>query len=163
MGFADADWVEATHASMRRSNRAAMQLLKRHGVRACTDVTGFGLAGHLSETLHASRVGAQLHGDAIPALPGALELLAAGWRSSFHAVNARAVAPPQSNRDSASALRELCFDPQTSGGLLAAVPAEALNALRTDFGAAGEDVFVIGEFVEGTAWELRAKQSTVYS
>ncbi|MGH3053864.1 MAG: selenide, water dikinase SelD, partial [Gaiellaceae bacterium] len=93
MGFADADWVEATHASMLRSNRTAMQLLKRHKVRACTDVTGFGLAGHLSELLRASDVGARLRADAIPALPGALALLAAGWRSSFHATNERAVNP----------------------------------------------------------------------
>ena len=156
MGFADADWVEAVHASMLRSNRPAMQVLKRHGVRACTDVTGFGLAGHLSEMLRASGVGAQVAGDALPALPGALELLAAGWRSSFHATNARAVAPAASNRDAASAVRELCFDPQTSGGLLAAVPAEALNELRTDFATVGEDVFIIGEFVEGPTWELRA-------
>jgi selenide,water dikinase len=153
MGFADADWVEAVYASMLRSNHAAMRLLQRHGVRACTDVTGFGLAGHLSEMLRAGGVGAQVHGDALPALPGALDLLAAGWRSSFHAANVRAEAPAA--LAAASALRDLCFDPQTSGGLLAAVPAEEVNALRADCAAAGEDLFVIGAFVEGAEWELR--------
>ena len=152
LGFADAEWVEAAHASMLRSNRAAMRLLQAHSVRACTDVTGFGLAGHLSEMLHASGVGAQLRADAVPALPGALALLAAGWRSSFHATNERAVRPATTS--TTSAVLHLCFDPQTSGGLLAALPPEEVNALRADFTAAGEDLFVIGECVEGTGWDL---------
>ena len=154
MGFADADWVEAAHASMLRSNRTAMRLLKRHGVRACTDVTGFGLAGHLSEMLHASNVGARLRCDAIPALPGALALLVAGWRSSFHATNERAVRPTTPAASTASALLDLCFDPQTSGGLLAAVPVGDVQALHADFAAAGEPLFVIGEFVAGAEWKL---------
>jgi selenide,water dikinase len=151
MGFADADWVEATHASMLRSNRAAMHLLKRHGVHACTDVTGFGLAGHLLEMLRASDAGAQLRAAAVPALPGALALLAAGWRSSFHATNERTVRLPAGN---APVVLDLCVDPQTSGGLLAAVPAGAVTALRADCTAAGEDLFVLGEFVEGSGWEI---------
>jgi selenide, water dikinase len=154
MGFADADWVEAAHASMLRDNRGAMRLLRARGVHACTDVTGFGLAGHLSEMLRASGVGAQLRSDAVPALPGALPLLAAGWRSSFHATNARAVRTPAVAGNSASTVLDLCFDPQTSGGLLAAVPAAEVNALRTDFATAGGDLFVIGEVVEGSAWTL---------
>jgi len=156
MGFADADWVEAAHASMLRSNRTAMQLLRRHGVLACTDVTGFGLAGHLSEMLHASGVGAQVYSDAIPALPGALELLAAGWKSSFHAANVHPAAASSASADPASAVSDLCFDPQTSGGLLAAVPAAVVNALRSDLAATAEDLFVIGKFVEGSEWAFRA-------
>ncbi len=155
MGFADADWVEAAYVSMLRSNRAAMRLLQRHGARACTDVTGFGLGGHLSEMLRGGGVGAQVDDDALPALPGARELLAAGWRSSFHTANARAGAPPALPADAVSVTRELCVDPQTSGGLLAAVPAEVVQALRTDCTAAGEEIFVIGTFVAGTGWELR--------
>ena len=150
MGFADADWVEAAHASMLRSNRTAMRLLKRHGVRACTDVTGFGLAGHLAEMLRASGVGARLRGNALPALPGAQALLAAGWRSSFHAANQRVVPPGMPVEP--SALLDLCIDPQTSGGLLAAVPATDIVALREDCTAAGEALFVIGELVEGSGW-----------
>jgi selenide,water dikinase len=152
MGFADADWVEAAHASMRRSNRSAMRLLQAHHVRACTDVTGFGLAGHLSEMLRASGVGAQLRGDAIPALPGALALLSAGWRSSFHATNERAVSAGVASN--ASAMLDLCFDPQTSGGLLAAVPPEHVDALRADSAAAGEDLFVIGNLLAGAGWTI---------
>jgi selenide,water dikinase len=154
MGFADADWIEATHASMLRSNRSAMRMLKRHAVHACTDVTGFGLAGHLSEMLRASNVGARLRADAIPSLPGADALLAAGWRSSLHATNQRATGPSVPASDRASTLLDLCFDPQTSGGLLAAVAAEHVSALRADFATAGEDVFVIGEVVADAGWTI---------
>jgi selenide,water dikinase len=154
MGFADADWVEAAYASMLRSNRGAMRLLQAHRVRACTDVTGFGLAGHLSEMLRAGGVGAQVHADAIPALPGALALLAAGWRSSFHATNENAFRPSVAAESSTTAVLALCLDPQTSGGLLAAVPTEAVNALRADFAAAGENLFVIGEFVQGSSLQI---------
>lgn len=144
-GFADADWVEAAHASMLRSNRAAMHLLRRHGARAGTDVTGFGLGGHLDEMLRAGGVGARLASPALPALPGALELIAAGWRSSFHPAAANADEDPR---------RALCLDPQTSGGLLAAVPAASVDGLRADARAAGEEMHVIGEIVSGQGWTI---------
>ena len=149
MGGADADWVDAAYASMLRSNRSAMRVLRDHGVRACTDVTGFGLAGHLAEMLRASGVGARLQGAALPALPGARELLNAGWRSSFHETNRNAVAPGMP-----AAVDDLCFDPQTSGGLLAALPAGNLEAVRSACAAAGEDLFVIGTFVDGSGWTV---------
>jgi selenide,water dikinase len=144
MGSADSAWVEAAHASMLRANRAAMSLLRRHGARACTDITGFGLAGHLDEMLRASGVGARLRRDALPALPGALELLQAGWRSSFH---------PQTDA-AGDTLEALCLDPQTSGGLLAAVPTNQLDALLAAGTAAGEAMYVIGHVVVGERWEM---------
>ncbi|HVN85007.1 MAG TPA: selenide, water dikinase SelD [Candidatus Binatia bacterium] len=153
-GWADADWVEAAHASMLRSNRTAMRLLKRHGVCSCADVTGFGLAGHLAEMLRASGVAARLQREAIPALPGALDLLATGWRSSFHATNERTIRSTSPETNGRSVVRELCVDPQTSGGLLAAVPPARLEGLRADFAAAGEEFFVIGEVTDGNGWEM---------
>jgi selenide,water dikinase len=139
-GSADSAWTEATHRSMLRANRAAMRLLLAHAVRACTDVSGFGLAGHLAEMLRAGKVAARLHAAAIPALPGARELLDNGWRSSFHAINQRAQEP-----SCPSDVPPLLIDPQTSGGLLAAIPAEHLPALRAAAAQQGEDLFVIGE------------------
>ncbi len=68
---------------MRLSNSAAVPVLRAHGVTACTDVTGFGLAGHLGEMLRASGVGAALDPAALPALPGARELAAAGVASTL--------------------------------------------------------------------------------
>ena len=70
-GVAPAEWVEAALGSMVRSNGPAMRILLAHGMRACTDVTGFGLGGHLSEVLKASGVAARLRRDDIPSLPGA--------------------------------------------------------------------------------------------
>jgi selenide,water dikinase len=160
-GVAPAEWVEAALASMLRSNGPAMRLLQMYGTHACTDVTGFGLAGHLNEMLRASGVGARLRGADIPALPGARRLLDAGWRSSFHERNLRAQAPAAAPLGAAPHFGEtapvlaLCYDPQTSGGLLAAVPAERLAALRQAFDAAGEALYLIGELTAGAPhWEL---------
>ncbi len=133
-GLARSEWVEAAWASMIRPNADASQLATRLDARSCTDVTGFGLAGHLLEMLEASGVAADLELASLPALPGALSLLARGERSTAH---------PQ-NRDLARSLQldpgvggpelELLFDPQTSGGLLFDVAPErvpeALAALR---------------------------------
>ncbi|MFZ9508641.1 MAG: selenide, water dikinase SelD [Burkholderiaceae bacterium] len=130
-------WIDEALASMLQSNQAAAQCLRAHGVRACTDVTGFGLLGHLHEMVRASGVAARLSLGAIPALAGALSTLASGHRSSLHAGNLR-IAPLVGGfeRLAEDPRVQLLFDPQTSGGLLAGVPAdrarecvEALHAL----------------------------------
>ena len=153
-GVAPAEWVEGTYAWMLHSNGPAMRLLRDHQVHACTDVTGFGLGGHLTELLRASEVGARLYGSQIPALRGVRELLDANWRSSFHASNERALRRAH-RANSESPAFPLCFDPQTSGGLLAAVPPEALDDLRAAGNEVGETFYVIGEFIQGSPqWEL---------
>jgi selenide,water dikinase len=136
-GVAPSEWVEAAYASMLRSNAPAMRILREHGARAATDVTGFGLGGHLAEMVRAGGVGARLHEGALPALPGARELLAAGWRSTAHATNVRARGEDGD---------PLLDDPQTSGGLLAALPATAVEAAGHACAESGEAMFVIGEF-----------------
>lgn len=131
-GRAAGRWVRATHASLCRSNAGAAEVARRFGATACTDVSGFGLALHLDALLRASGVGAELELEALPALPGAAELLAQGVRSTFH---------PQNQLDASSRIQAdpacepaLLYDPQTSGGLLFSLPAEhaggALDALR---------------------------------
>ncbi|HET9018471.1 MAG TPA: selenide, water dikinase SelD, partial [Acetobacteraceae bacterium] len=75
-GLARARWLAAALASMRRTNAGAAAVLRAHGVVACTDVTGFGLAGHLNEMLRASGTGATLRAAALPVLDGAAELAA---------------------------------------------------------------------------------------
>jgi selenide,water dikinase len=112
-------WLEAALASMIQPNVDAARAARAAGARACTDVSGFGLAGHLAEMLRASDVRARLDLDALPALPGARELLAQGVRSSAHEQNAaltdRIELPPDA---AAHPAYPLLFDPQTSGGLL---------------------------------------------
>ncbi len=141
-GHADADWVEACHASMLRSNGPMMRLLIAHGARACTDVTGFGLAGHFADIARRSARTAELELSSVPALPGALDLLEHGWRSSFHATNERAHERADSPRT------PLLIDPQTSGGLLAAVPADRLQDLQKACQQAGEPLWVIGRMAD---------------
>jgi selenide,water dikinase len=112
-------------AAMRQSGAAASSCLVAHGATACTDVTGFGLLGHLVEMLTASGVAASLDRSAIPALDGALDLLASGLTSSLHGGNAAALAalaPEEADADPDFAA--LLIDPQTAGGLLAGIPAE---------------------------------------
>src|SRR5919204_438640 len=143
-GKAKARWVMAAIAHMIASNRKAADILRRHGVHAATDVTGFGLIGHLIEMVRASDVDATLAIERVPLLDGARETVALGIFSSLQPQNVRL---RRAITDLAAAARHprypLLFDPQTAGGLLAAVPfAEAercVTALRTA-GYAGADL-----------------------
>ena len=116
-------WIDRAIASMLASNRAAAEILSLHGARACTDVTGFGLAGHLVEMVRASAVGIVLAAADLPILDGALDCLAAGIESSLHKQNARQARAIRG--EGAAALHPILFDPQTAGGLLASLRATA--------------------------------------
>jgi selenide,water dikinase len=125
-GAARARFVTGAIEIMLQSAAAASWVFTSNGASACTDVTGFGLAGHLLEMLRASSVDASLDPAAIPALEGALDLLASGIASSLHASNLSLLAAVEDATD--SALAALLIDPQTAGGLLAGVPAERAEA-----------------------------------
>jgi len=142
-------WIDEAVTSMLRSNQAAAQCLRDHGVRACTDVTGFGLLGHVSEMVRASGVGARLDRSAVPALPGAVTTIAAGHRSSLHAGNLR-IATLVAGFESIQAdpRVQLLFDPQTSGGLVAGVPADrALECVAALRALGYAQASVVGEVV----------------
>ena len=128
-GRTPSDQLEAALAAMDHSNAAALDVLLDHGARALTDVSGFGLAGHLGEMLRASGCGATLSLSRVPLLPGAMALVEEGVVSSLQASNEMALADylVEGVAPDAPALR-LLADPQTSGGLLGAVPAEAAPA-----------------------------------
>jgi selenide,water dikinase len=135
-------------AGLARANADAARVAREVGATGCTDVSGFGLAGHLAMLLRASRASACLFANALPAWPGARELLARGVRSTYHAQNARLlhavrVAPGVTAED-----RELIFDPQTSGGLLFGVAAaradDAVRALRAAGDRAAAVIGTIG-------------------
>ena len=135
-GKAKGRWIEAAIAAMLTPNPAAAAIFGAHGATACTDVTGFGLAGHLLEMVRASGVTATLDLDALPILAGAIDTLAAGWVSTLQPQNlqvAESIAPGHSDRPHYG----LLFDPQTAGGLLAAVPAAAANACLSDLYSGG--------------------------
>ncbi|MSO77467.1 MAG: selenide, water dikinase SelD [Alphaproteobacteria bacterium] len=137
-------WIDAAIAGMLQSNGPAAHCLHAHGATACTDVTGFGLLGHLVEMTKPSAVDASIELGRVPLLDGALDSVKAGIFSSLQPQNLRlrrAIANAESiNQDPRLAL---LFDPQTAGGLLASVPAgraqACLDALKAlGYGAAAE-------------------------
>ena len=116
-------WIAAALEMMQQSNRAGALCLHRRGASACTDVTGFGLLGHLVEMVRASEVDVELDLRAIPSLPGALDTIAAGITSSLQPQNLRLRRAVRDLDGAADDPRwPLLFDPQTAGGLLASVP-----------------------------------------
>jgi selenide,water dikinase len=118
-------WIAAALESMTQSNRAGADCLQAQGAHACTDVTGFGLLGHLVEMIRASEVDVELDLSAIPFLDGAEETVRAGIVSSLQPQNVR-LRRAIANLDEASkdVRYPLIFDPQTAGGLLAGVAAD---------------------------------------
>jgi selenide,water dikinase len=121
---------------MRVLNRRASDLLVKHGIKAATDVTGFGLLGHGLEMARASGTRFVFDAARLPALGGALDLARAGVETGGAAFNRRFVAPALSVApDVPPELVTLAHDPQTSGGLLAAIPHAALKELHADLEA----------------------------
>ncbi|MGA1285611.1 MAG: selenide, water dikinase SelD [Prochlorothrix sp.] len=141
-GQAKAAWMDAAIESMTLSHLNAVQILRQHGATACTDVTGFGLWGHAKVLLRSTPWQICLDLDALPLLPGAVDCLDAGHFSSLHPQNLSQGKPPDDRFSFLPAAEHpknhphwpALFDPQTSGGLLAAVPPEqaaaCLNALQ---------------------------------
>ncbi len=145
--------VATALAQMCRPNGAAAAVLAPVA-HAMTDVTGFGLAGHLLEILDASGCAAELQLAAIPSLPGALALAQAGHSSSLAPANraatiGRVTIGQQMKADSGATA--LLYDPQTAGGLLAAVPEDRAAELVAALRAGGDAAAVIGRVVAGPA------------
>lgn len=132
-------WIEAAVESMLRSNRLAADCLRQWGAAACTDITGFGLAGHLGEMMRASGMSVALDLNEIALLPGAAHSLSNHWLSSLHQRNwENAIAPfyPQNSPSHLSISDlpqfQILFDPQTSGGLLASIPTAYTDQCLSD-------------------------------
>jgi selenide, water dikinase len=146
-GKAKSRWTMGAIRHMTRSNRDAAGVLAAHGVHAATDVTGFGLIGHLVEMVRASNLDVVLALPAIPLLEGLKETLAMGIFSSLQPQNVR-LRRAIVNLDEAgrSPLFPALFDPQTAGGLLASVPAASAKACVAALQMAGyADAAIIGE------------------
>ena len=140
-------WIDAAIQSMLVSSQRSAECLQRHGATACTDLTGFGIVGHLVEMTRASGVDAVLIMESIPLLEGALETVKAGILSSLQPQNLRL---RRAIRDIEQASRHpafpLLFDPQTAGGLLAGVPNENVSACIDELHATGyPHAAIIGE------------------
>lgn len=147
--------LDGAVTSMMRLNRVAAQAAQAVDVRAATDVTGFGLLGHALEMAQAGQVGLRIRFDALPWLPGAWQY-GADWifpggahnnqdYYNSHVTYTRPVADWQAM---------LLHDPQTSGGLLIAVPRGRLEEFLAFCTVRGQPAWVIGEVVEGDQVEI---------
>ena len=156
----EAGMAEAVR-SMTTLNEGAARAALAVGVSAATDVTGFGLLGHLHRMLRASGVAAEIWADQVPLLPGAAGLTAAGFVSGGTSANMSYLSDvadidPETDPDTAV----LLHDAQTSGGLLIAVPPAAVDGLRDDLRARGTDAALVGAVQTGEAGRIVVRATT---
>jgi selenide,water dikinase len=151
--------LQAAIDSMVKLNRRAAELASSVGLHSATDITGYGLLGHADELARNSGVALQIVLEQVPLLPGAYEYAQQGifpgglGRNRDYLLGAGSVrlAP-----DLEAARAQLLFDPQTSGGLLFALPGQAAATLRERFAVAGEPIWTIGRVVAGAGIDVSA-------
>ncbi len=146
-GLAKGADIAACYDVMTQSQATASQILAH--ANAMTDVTGFGLAGHLDNICTASNCGAVINMDAVPVMQGALELTNSGVRSTLYRDNKHLVPELPDG-----AMTDLLFDPQTAGGLLAAIPEETAETTLKNLIAAGYPAVIIGRITDGSGITL---------
>jgi selenide,water dikinase len=147
--------VAAAVESMKKLNRDATRLIRQANANACTDITGFALLGHGYEMAEKGSVGLRFHLDQLPFVEGAIEY-ADNWlfpggtcknqQAYEHAVR---FAPGVSEE-----MQQLLYTPETSGGLLAAIPLEKLEMLTELFADEGHPCWIIGEVMDGEGVEV---------
>src|SRR5438445_8943140 len=155
----DPSEIERVTEVMAALNRGAADAMLEVGVDACTDVTGYGLLGHLQEVVAASHLSAVVRASAVPLLPRVLELIGEDVVPGGTWTNAEAVEPYVTYAETINAsLRLALADAQTSGGLLIAVPPERADRLirRLQEHEALASA-VIGELTEGAAGTIRVE------
>jgi selenide, water dikinase len=160
VGRGSAEGMAAAADSMATLNKAAAEAMKAAGASACTDITGFGLFGHLLRIARQSKLTAEVFADALPSFPGALEAFREGVipgaveRNREFVANGLEVAA-----DVDEALVHLGCDAQTSGGLLIAVSPDRLKKLEQALTQRGVKAFVIGRFVSPSDGLIRVRNS----
>jgi selenide,water dikinase len=149
-GKLDEEALEPVLVSMERLNAAASRAAVACGATGCTDVTGFGLAGHALEVARASGVEIRLRFDRLPVYPGFYEMVASGVSTRGTENNRAAAADSFEDRAGLDQSQdELLFDPQTSGGLLICAPADQAEELASALRAGGDPAVDVGEVVDG--------------
>lgn len=162
-GIASREQEEEANRCMGALNASAARLAIKHGAHACTDITGFGLLGHASQMARASGVALEINAGAIPMLSGAIEFAATGLLSAAAYSNRKHSEPLVAFEDKLDiAARDVLFDPQTSGGLLIALPpaqAEAfLKEARDTVPATCAGIGRVVEVKEGTEVLVRQNE-----
>lgn len=147
--------IAAAVESMKKLNREAAHIMQQIEVHAVTDVTGFALLGHGYEMAEKSGVRLRFHVEQLPFLEGAKEyadmwLFPGGTCDNERAYEHAVTFAPDIDDE----IRQLLYTPETSGGLLAAIPAHQLDELVQRFQEAGQPCWVVGEVVEGEGIEV---------
>lgn len=161
--IADGRWLAAAQQTMLQSNREAAAIASQYKASACTDVTGFGLLGHLHEMLAGSGLGAELSLESIPLLPGVEQCIERGVASTMYEANRWL----ENQIDNGEQYRThpcypALYDPQTSGGLLFSVSAQQQDACLESLGRAGyTQAAVIGSVRQGHIL-LRSSRSACF-
>ena len=134
--------------SMELSNKQAASIFRTFDASAVTDISGFGLAGHCEELTQHSKVNIELFANTLNVLPGTRQVLKQGIKSTLHDSNAQMLIDFEVSSDVRDADLALLIDPQTSGGLLAAVPASASEDCLSALVESGyKDACVVGRTV----------------
>lgn len=151
-GKAEQPWIDGAIASMLQLNRHPSHIAGQMGVRAATDITGFGLLGHAWEMASRSGVVVEVEAEAVPLLPGALECSRMGVHTGGEGRNREWVGAHARFGAGVSAdVAALLFDPQTSGGLLLAIDQAESDTLEDRFRSDAQPLWRIGRTSEGEA------------
>jgi selenide,water dikinase len=149
--------LQGAVTAMATLNRAAAEAMVKVGAHAATDITGFGLMGHLKSMVKGSRVGARVQLGRVPVLPGTWELLDQGIAPGGTHRNLHSVADAvQWHPDLTEREQLLLCDAQTSGGLLISVASDQKEALLSELQASGVSSAVVGEITEGPEGQIKA-------
>lgn len=150
--------VAAANVGMANLNKQAAEIITRYAVNACTDITGFGLLGHVYEMAAASEVNITINSTALPLLPEAAEAAAMGFVPAGAYDNRSYLQTVTFADDVPENLRDLCFDPQTSGGLLVSLPREYATELLSELRSGGvPEAAIIGEATTTGRGEIYVK------
>jgi len=150
--------VEAAVNSMKELNRSAAEAMLAAGVQAATDITGFGLLGHARELALSSKVGLEISFAKVPVLRGALQAAAMGLVPAGTYANRDYVLPGlvlENEKAAGEQVLDVLCDPQTSGGLLMAVPPEKVQILLAELAHRKTTAAVIGRVLPGPAGQIR--------
>lgn len=147
--------LDAALGSMMQLSQTASQILVQEKIKCCTDVTGFAVLGHGLEIAEKSGVGLHLSASALPFLPGSWDYAVAGFFPGGTGKNKAALQNDIHFSESVGEeTRLLLYTPETSGGLLAAIPPSKIEKILAEFEAKGAFCRVIGEVVEGQGIEV---------
>jgi selenide,water dikinase len=154
-GRASHDLIDRAVAQMTMLNKSAAEAIANvDGVHACTDITGFGLAGHASEMAAASKVTIEIDSKALPIIPGVLDMAAQNKSGGMKTNREHFENGMEYCSEIPDSVRDLLFDPQTSGGLLISVSAESAPKAAANLKNAGIQANFIGIVKASTGKKL---------